>query len=49
MPKTEKVKKVTELSERIRGSEALFITDYRGLTVADVTELRGRHPPGGRS
>src|SRR5204862_2766165 len=40
MPKTEKVKKVTELSERIRGSEALFITDYRGLTVADVTELR---------
>ena len=40
MPKTEKVQKVAELSERIRGSEALFITDYRGLTVADVTELR---------
>ena len=40
MPKTEKVQKVTELTERIRGSEALFIADYRGLTVADVTELR---------
>jgi large subunit ribosomal protein L10 len=40
MPKTEKVQKVAELTERIRGSEALFITDYRGLTVADVTELR---------
>jgi large subunit ribosomal protein L10 len=40
MPKTEKVHKVTELAERIRASEALFIADYRGLTVSDVTELR---------
>ena len=40
MPKAEKVQKVTELAERIRGSEAMFIADYRGLTVAEVTELR---------
>ncbi|HXJ65007.1 MAG TPA: 50S ribosomal protein L10 [Actinomycetota bacterium] len=40
MPKTEKVQKVNELAERIRGSEALFIADYRGLTVSEVTELR---------
>ncbi|HEY7282893.1 MAG TPA: 50S ribosomal protein L10 [Actinomycetota bacterium] len=40
MPKTQKVQKVTELAERIRGSEALFIADYRGLTVSEVTELR---------
>jgi large subunit ribosomal protein L10 len=40
MPKAEKVRKVTELAERIRGSEAMFIADYRGLTVAEVTELR---------
>jgi len=40
MPKTEKIQKVTELAERIRGSEAMFIADYRGLTVSEVTELR---------
>ncbi len=40
MPKSEKVQKVSELTERIRGSRAMFIADYRGLTVADVTELR---------
>src|SRR6266511_1360750 len=40
MPKSEKLEKVSELTERIRGSRAMFIADYRGLTVADVTELR---------
>jgi len=40
MPKSEKLQKVSELTERIRGSRAMFIADYRGLTVADVTELR---------
>jgi len=40
MPRTEKAEKVNELAERIRNSEALFIADYRGLTVAEVTELR---------
>ena len=40
MPKTEKVEKVRELTERIEGSQALFLTDFRGLTVADATDLR---------
>ena len=40
MPKTEKVEKVRELTERIEGSQALFLTDFRGLTVMDATDLR---------
>jgi large subunit ribosomal protein L10 len=40
MPKTEKIEKVAELKRRIEGSQALFLADFRGLTVADVTDLR---------
>src|SRR6266540_4416072 len=40
MPRTEKVEKVTELTERIRRSQAIFVTDYRGLSVSDISELR---------
>jgi large subunit ribosomal protein L10 len=40
MPRTEKVEKVTELKARIQGSQAMFLTDFRGLTVGDVTDLR---------
>ncbi|MDP9341282.1 MAG: 50S ribosomal protein L10 [Actinomycetota bacterium] len=40
MPKTEKVEKVRELTERIEGSQAVFLTDFRGLTVLDATDLR---------
>jgi large subunit ribosomal protein L10 len=40
MPKTEKVEKVAELKQRIAGSEAMFLADFRGLTVGDVSELR---------
>jgi large subunit ribosomal protein L10 len=40
MPRTEKVEKVTELTERIRRSQAMFVADYRGLSVSDITELR---------
>jgi len=37
---TEKVEKVSRLKERIEDSAALLLTDYRGLTTADVMELR---------
>jgi large subunit ribosomal protein L10 len=37
---TEKVEKVARLKERIDGSAALLVADYRGLTTADVMELR---------
>ena len=40
MTKAEKIERVAELTERIKGSEALLLTEYRGLTVADVTDLR---------
>src|SRR5437764_6953638 len=40
MPKTEKVQKVEELKARIAASEALFLADFRGLTVGESGELR---------
>lgn len=40
MPNAEKVGKVAVLKGRIEGSQALLLTEYRGLTVHDVTELR---------
>ena len=40
MPNAEKVEKVAVLKERIEGSQALLLTEYRGLTVHDVTDLR---------
>jgi large subunit ribosomal protein L10 len=40
MPKTEKVEKVADLRERIERSQALLLTDFQGITVADATELR---------
>src|SRR5947208_3812080 len=40
MPKTEKVEKVAELEGRIEAAQALFITDFRGLTVSESGELR---------
>ena len=40
MPKAEKVERVGQLKERIEGSHALLLTEYRGLTVSDITELR---------
>ena len=40
MPKTEKIEKVAELKERIEGAQALFLADFRGLTVTESGELR---------
>jgi large subunit ribosomal protein L10 len=47
MPKAEKVERVGELKERIQGSDALLLTEYRGLTVSDITELRRSLAEGG--
>ena len=49
MPKAEKVEKVAELSGRIEGSVALLLTDYRGLTVSDIKEVRRSLAEGGAS
>jgi large subunit ribosomal protein L10 len=40
VPNAQKVEKVAELKERIQGSEALLLAEYRGLSVHDATELR---------
>jgi large subunit ribosomal protein L10 len=40
MPNPEKTKKVAALKGRIEGSSALLVTEYRGLSVHDTTELR---------
>ncbi len=47
MPKAEKIERVGELKERIEGSDALLLADYRGLTVSDITELRRSLAEGG--
>jgi large subunit ribosomal protein L10 len=36
----EKVALVKEIAEKLQNSKSTIITDYRGLTVAEVTELR---------
>ena len=40
MPNTDKVGAVAELTERFQKSSAAVITEYRGLTVKQVTDLR---------
>jgi large subunit ribosomal protein L10 len=47
MPKQEKVERVAELKERIEGSDALLLTEYRGLSVSEITELRRSLGEGG--
>lgn len=49
MPKQEKVARVAELKARIEGSGALLLTEYRGLTVSEITELRRSLAEGGAS
>jgi large subunit ribosomal protein L10 len=40
MPNAEKIARVEALKGRIESSEALLLTEYRGLSVHDATELR---------
>src|SRR5262245_28279122 len=40
MPNATKIERVTELKEQIEGANALLLTEYRGLTVEEITELR---------
>lgn len=47
MPKQEKVERVAELKDRIESSGALLLTEYRGLTVSEITELRRSLAEGG--
>ena len=51
MPENEpnplKAARVAELTHRIEGSDALLLTEYRGLSVSDLTELRRSLAEGG--
>src|SRR5680860_1828437 len=40
MARTDKVAAVAELTDRFRGSNAGVLTEYRGLTVSQLKELR---------
>jgi large subunit ribosomal protein L10 len=40
MPRPEKVQAVADIKERLEGAEAVFLTEYRGLTVKAVQALR---------
>ncbi|MDR0433454.1 MAG: 50S ribosomal protein L10 [Gracilibacteraceae bacterium] len=39
---TEKQKIVEEIKEKFRGARGVVLADYRGLTVAEVTDLRNQ-------
>jgi large subunit ribosomal protein L10 len=41
MPTAKKEATIEELRERIAGSKSLFFTNYAGLTVEEITKLRG--------
>ena len=41
MDKTEKERLVSELTDKLRNSDTLIVTDYRGLTMPQIDALRG--------
>ena len=41
MPTARKESAVQELRDRLAGAKNLFLTDYQGLTVDEITKLRG--------
>ncbi|MDH3190546.1 MAG: 50S ribosomal protein L10, partial [Acidimicrobiia bacterium] len=40
MPRPEKVQAVADIKDKLQSSEAVFFTEYRGLTVKAVQDLR---------
>ena len=42
MPKPENIEKVNEIKEKFSDAEAVILTDYKGLNVAEINELRRR-------
>ena len=40
MPRPEKVQAVQDIREKLESAEAVFLTEYRGLSVKAVSELR---------
>ena len=42
MLKADKERIVAELTERLRSAQTLIVADYRGLTMSEIDELRGK-------
>ncbi len=42
MPRAEKVEQIELLTEKLRSAKVAVLTDYRGLTVSQLQDLRGR-------
>ena len=42
MLKSEKERVVEQLAERLRATDTLMVADYRGLTMPEIDELRGK-------
>ena len=46
MPTEKKVQEVAEIAELLRTASLAVLTDYRGLSVADLQRLRAELPGG---
>jgi large subunit ribosomal protein L10 len=44
-PRPDKVETVEEIAELLGGAQACILTDYRGLTVSEISALRGKLRP----
>ena len=42
MPRPEKIRIVEDMTESFKSAGSIFVTDYAGLKVSDMTELRTR-------
>ncbi|MEN9935226.1 MAG: hypothetical protein RLZZ387_1805 [Chloroflexota bacterium] len=42
MPTTRKIEQVADITEKLSRTQVTLVADYRGLTVAEVTDLRKR-------
>ena len=49
MPNAGKIERVAKLKERLGASEAILLTEYRGLTVSEISDLRRSLAEGGAS
>ena len=47
MPRPDKVEKVAEIKERFDANQAVVVTEYRGLTVEEMADLRKALRPSG--
>src|ERR1041385_1531619 len=46
-PRADKVAVVTTLTDVFNGSDGAILTDYRGMTVSEISQLRGKLRPSG--